>query len=324
MMKHSFRPTAAPWRTPRAASPAPALARRRSGAVQRRLAVLLRRERAGVGLLDRMAAAIADNADRPGGIADALRTLEAGLPADLACICRTDGAAPAWLVARPQPPDGGPAARLFVDIDLDLDMSAVTPPVRDPAAGARAPAPCPVRLEAAPELARRLAGLGFGSHALEPLVEAGRNAGWLLLARQPAGGFTADERRLLRPAAAQFALASGLAGAQAALAQARLDLQRNRQERRSGLDAAAHRIAHDISNAMSAAGLYSENLLAQETQLSERGRRRLDGIARAIEQAAAGLSRLRDPDRRGAAVRLDTEPSRARPKAPPPPWEDRS
>ncbi|MDP9044418.1 MAG: hypothetical protein M3O01_06370, partial [Pseudomonadota bacterium] len=56
-----------------------------------------------------------------------------------------------------------------------------------------------------------------------------------------------------------------------------------------------NRIMHDITNALSAATLYTDHLLAREPRLSEPGRRRLDAISRAIAQAATGLVRLREP-----------------------------
>jgi CheY-like chemotaxis protein len=53
-------------------------------------------------------------------------------------------------------------------------------------------------------------------------------------------------------------------------------------------------IAHDINNAISPVTLYTEALLEQEPNLSERGRGFLETISRAIDDVAATVTRMRE------------------------------
>ena len=66
------------------------------------------------------------------------------------------------------------------------------------------------------------------------------------------------------------------------------------QERLRALGQMASGIAHDINNAISPVALYTESLLEREPQLSERGRGYLVTIARAIDDVAATVARMRE------------------------------
>ena len=66
------------------------------------------------------------------------------------------------------------------------------------------------------------------------------------------------------------------------------------QERLRALGQMASGIAHDINNALSPVGLYTETLLERESHLSERGRGYLKTIARAIDDVAATVARMRE------------------------------
>jgi CheY-like chemotaxis protein/two-component sensor histidine kinase len=83
------------------------------------------------------------------------------------------------------------------------------------------------------------------------------------------------------------------------------------QERLRALGQMASGIAHDINNAISPLALYTETLLERESGLSERGRGYLATIARAIDDVAATVARMREfyrqrePELQLAAVRLN-------------------
>jgi signal transduction histidine kinase len=66
------------------------------------------------------------------------------------------------------------------------------------------------------------------------------------------------------------------------------------QERLSALGQMASGIAHDINNAISPVALYTESLLERETTLSERARKQLTAIERAIHDVARTVSRMRE------------------------------
>jgi signal transduction histidine kinase len=53
-------------------------------------------------------------------------------------------------------------------------------------------------------------------------------------------------------------------------------------------------IAHDINNAISPVALYTESLLERETTLSERARKQLTAIERAIHDVARTVARMRE------------------------------
>jgi CheY-like chemotaxis protein len=74
------------------------------------------------------------------------------------------------------------------------------------------------------------------------------------------------------------------------------------QERLRALGQMASGIAHDINNAISPMALYTEALLEHETALSERGRKQLEIIQRAVDDVAQTVARMgefyrfREPD----------------------------
>ncbi len=96
-----------------------------------------------------------------------------------------------------------------------------------------------------------------------------------------------------------MALAAQHAQLHGALQQAYDDLRQSQQtvmqqERLRALGQMASGIAHDINNAISPVALYTESLLEREPNLSERGRGYLVTIARAIDDVAATVARMRE------------------------------
>jgi CheY-like chemotaxis protein/anti-sigma regulatory factor (Ser/Thr protein kinase) len=65
------------------------------------------------------------------------------------------------------------------------------------------------------------------------------------------------------------------------------------QERLRALGQIASGIAHDINNALSPAGLYTQSMLAHEPGLSEKSREQLGVIQRAIDDVARTVQRMR-------------------------------
>jgi signal transduction histidine kinase/ActR/RegA family two-component response regulator len=103
----------------------------------------------------------------------------------------------------------------------------------------------------------------------------------------------------IRQLSAHVALAARQAQLHGALQQAYDDLRQSQQavmqqERLRALGQMASGIAHDINNAISPVALYTENLLEHENNLSERGREHLSTIARAIDDVAATVARMRE------------------------------
>src|SRR6185503_3921524 len=103
----------------------------------------------------------------------------------------------------------------------------------------------------------------------------------------------------LRQLSEHVALAAHQARLHTALQQAYDDLRRTQdsviqQERLHSLGQMASGIAHDINNAISPIGLYTESLLEREPNLSERARNYLTTIQRAIEDVAETVARMRE------------------------------
>jgi nitrogen-specific signal transduction histidine kinase/CheY-like chemotaxis protein len=95
------------------------------------------------------------------------------------------------------------------------------------------------------------------------------------------------------------ALAAQQAELNEALRNAYEDLRQSQQAvlqkaRLSALGQMASGIAHDINNAISPAALYAETLLEREPGLSDKARNYLEIIARAIDDVAATVARMRE------------------------------
>ncbi|MES1196797.1 MAG: ATP-binding protein, partial [Steroidobacter sp.] len=123
--------------------------------------------------------------------------------------------------------------------------------------------------------------------------------GVLLAARSVINGFTSGEAEFLRQLSEHVALAAHNAQIYGALQQAYEELRQSQQtilqqERLSALGQIASGVAHDINNAISPVALYTESLLQYEPGLSDRTRKYLGTIQRAIEDVAQTVSRMRE------------------------------
>src|SRR2546428_4101687 len=149
-----------------------------------------------------------------------------------------------------------------------------------------------------------------------PLLVESKVFGVLIAARQQAHSFSSGECEFLKQASEHVALAAHQAQLYSALQQAYDDLRQAQravmqQERLRALGQMASGIAHDINNAIAPVTLYTESLLETEPHLSERARRQLETMARAIDDVAETVARmrefyrLREPERALVPVHLN-------------------
>ncbi|WP_423598719.1 PAS domain S-box protein [Roseateles sp. MS654] len=146
---------------------------------------------------------------------------------------------------------------------------------------------------------QRLARGGLRSLVMAPLQSEGRVFGVLVAARREPQAFSSSDCEFLQQLSEHVSLASHQAQLHAALQQAYEDLRQTQQailqqERLRALGAMASGIAHDINNAISPAMLYTESLLEREPGMSPSARRALENIARAIDDVAATVTRMRE------------------------------
>jgi len=144
---------------------------------------------------------------------------------------------------------------------------------------------------------RRLASIGLRSLVIAPILVESQVFGVMICARHQANAFSSAECEFLRQASEHTALASHQAQLYTALQQAYDDLRQTQQqvmqqERLRALGQMASGIAHDINNAISPMSLYTEALLEHETGLTERGRRQLEIVQRAVDDVAQTVARM--------------------------------
>jgi PAS domain S-box-containing protein len=147
--------------------------------------------------------------------------------------------------------------------------------------------------------ARNLTHAGLRSLVVAPLIAEGNVFGMLVAARTPANGFASSDCEFLRQLSDHVGLAAHQAKLYSDLQQTYDDLQRSQQtvlqqERLRALGEIASGVAHDINNAISPIGLYTESLLEREPGLSDRARSYLATIQRAIEDVAQTVGRMRE------------------------------
>jgi signal transduction histidine kinase len=146
---------------------------------------------------------------------------------------------------------------------------------------------------------RRFADAGFRSMVLAPLALESSVFGVIVVARRAPQAFSSPDCEFLKQLGEHTALASHQAQLYVALQRAYDDLRLSQQtvlqtERLRALGQMASGIAHDINNAISPVSIYTELLLAQERNLSEAGRERLETMQRAIDDVAGTIERMRE------------------------------
>ncbi|HEY2979172.1 MAG TPA: PAS domain S-box protein, partial [Burkholderiaceae bacterium] len=263
-------------------------------------------------LLDQITRAIGQRQDLRSIYQVALRSLEERLPVDFSCMCHYDALDKMLTVAQV----GAYSEALARDLALSeraavaIDENGLSRCLR----GHLVYEPDIAKLTLS--YAQRLASGGLRSLVVAPLQSESRVFGVLMTARFKPHAFSSGECEFLRQLSAHIALAAQQAQLHAALQRAYDDLRQTQQvvmqqERLRALGQMASGIAHDINNALSPASLYAQSLLEREPGLSPQGRNQLESVARAIDDVAATVARMREfsrqrePQLRLAALSLN-------------------
>jgi NO-binding membrane sensor protein with MHYT domain/nitrogen-specific signal transduction histidine kinase/CheY-like chemotaxis protein len=246
-------------------------------------------------LLDQISRAIGERQDLQSIYQVAIGSLEERLPVDFACVCRYDAADNSLSVIGVGAHSGALAMELALleQARIAIDQNGLSRAVRG-------------ELVYEPDIQavsfpfpQRLASGGLRALIVAPLQSESRVFGVLVVARRLPQAFSSGDCEFLRQLSTHVALAARQAELHGALQQAYDDLRQTQQtvlqqERLRALGQMASGIAHDINNALSPVALYTETLLEREPQLSERGRGYLTTIARAIDDVAATVARMRE------------------------------
>jgi PAS domain S-box-containing protein len=246
-------------------------------------------------LLDHITSAIGERQDLQSIYQVAISSLEEQLPADFACMCSHDPIAQTLTVSRvgPRTLALAPSMALTEQALIAVDENGLARCV-----GGELVYEPDVRASTFP-FPQRLAQAGLGALVAIPLTSERRVLGVLLVARKQPDSFSSGECEFLRQLSAHVALAAQQAELRESLQLAYDDLRRSQetvmqQDRLRALGQMASGIAHDVNNAISPVLLYAEHLLDSERSLSPRGRAALETIARAIDDVAATVARMRE------------------------------
>lgn len=246
-------------------------------------------------LLNRITRAIGERQDLRSIFQVMLRSVEESLPIDFGCLCLYDQ--PHQRLTVTQVGVGSQALAL----ELALTEQATIP------ADQNGLARCvrgqlvyePDIAEARLPFPQKLASAGLRAFVAAPLLVESSVFGVFIAARRQAQSFSSGECEFLRQVSEHVALAAHQAQLYSALQQAYDDLRQTQQvvlqqERLRALGQMASGIAHDINNALSPVALYTELLLEQEPNLSERAREYLVTMQRAIEDVGHTIARMRE------------------------------
>jgi PAS domain S-box-containing protein len=252
-------------------------------------------------LLDQLTHAIGERQDLLSIYQVAVRSLGEQLPADFSCVLDHDATRGQLVMTSFGVPSD--IAGLPTGTTVDVDRNGLSPCVDGELVyqpDARGSA-CP--------FAKLLAEAGLNSFIVAPLRPEGRLLGVLLAARGAPEAFSSGECEFVRQLSSHVALAAHQAQLHEKLQAAFDELRQTQQaamqqERLRALGQMASGIAHDINNALSPAVLYAEMLLEREA-LSERARGHVQVIARAVDDVAATVARMREFYRaRGTQIEL--------------------
>jgi len=246
-------------------------------------------------LLDQITRAIGERQDLRSIYQVAIRSVEERLPVDFACVCRHDAVDNALTVIRVGAHSQALAAELALNEQsrIEIDQDGLSRCLRGELVHE------PDILAMRYRFPQRLVRGGLRALVVAPLQSESRVFGVLVVARRQPQSFSSGDCEFLRQLSAHVALAAQQAELHGALQQAYDDLRQTQQtvmqqERLRALGQMASGIAHDINNALSPVALYTEALLEHEPHLSERGRGYLATIARAIDDVAATVARMRE------------------------------
>ena len=246
-------------------------------------------------LLQRITRAIGERQDLASIFQVVLRNLEEDLPIDFGCVCLYDPDAAALTVTT----IGAGSRAHAVDLALEeRDGLSIDPNGLSRCVGGQLVYEPDVSAIAFP-FPQRFASAGLHSLVLAPLLVENRVFGVLVVARRVAEAFSSAECEFVRHLSEHVALAAHQAQLYEALQRAYDDLHQSQQtvmqqERLRALGQMASGIAHDINNAISPISLYTDSLLETEAGLSDRARKYLGVIQRAIDDVAETVTRMRE------------------------------
>jgi PAS domain S-box-containing protein len=222
------------------------------------------------------------------------RSLEEEMPVDFCCICVHD-AERALTVASIGIGSEKVARDLEIakDCRIDIEDNSLEPCLEGILVYE------PDNSRAAMRFPQRLARGGLRSLVLGPLLFEEQLFGLLVVARRNPDDFAGGECEFLQQLCEHVALAAHQWQLHAELQQAYDNLRATQeaitqQERLRALGQMASGIAHDINNAISPVGLYTESLLENEPNLSVRARDCLRIIQRSIDDVSQTVSRMRE------------------------------
>jgi signal transduction histidine kinase/ActR/RegA family two-component response regulator/PAS domain-containing protein len=246
-------------------------------------------------LLERITRAIGEKQDLASILQVAIGAVENELPADFSCLALYDAGAAALTVTALGAASHALAGTLGIGAQarIPIDANGLSRSVR----GTLVYEPEITQIEAPfPQL---LASGGLHSVVIAPLQIHGNVFGVLIAARRQAASFASGECEFLRQLSEHVALAAHQAQLHGSLQRAYEELRTTQQavmqqERLRVLGQMASGIAHDINNAISPIMLYTDSLLENETNLSERTRGVLQTIQRAVSDVAETVARMRE------------------------------
>jgi signal transduction histidine kinase/ActR/RegA family two-component response regulator/uncharacterized membrane protein affecting hemolysin expression len=244
-------------------------------------------------LLNRITRAIGERQDLPSIFRVVLHNLDCNLSVDVGCVLlHTEGAAELQVA-------GVRAKAEFASLGLVAGQTRLpwVENLQDALRGSLIYEPDLGTID--DSFARLFLKSGLRSLVKAPLAAERNVFGILIAARVAPDSFTADERDFLRQLSEHVALAAHQARLYSDLQLAYEEVRQSQQavmqqERLKALGQIASGVAHDINNAISPISLYAEALLEREPKLSDRGRRYLTTIQRAIEDVAGTVSRMRE------------------------------
>ena len=246
-------------------------------------------------LLQRITRAIGERQDLASIFQVVLRNLEEDMPIDFGCVCLYDADAAALSIATIGAGSRTHSGNLALE---ERDGLSIDPNGLSRCVGGQLVYEPDVGMVAFP-FPRRFASAGLNSLVLAPLLVENRVFGVLVVARRAAEAFSSAECEFLRHLSEHVALAAHQAQLYEALQRAYDDLHQSQQtvmqqERLRALGQMASGIAHDINNAISPISLYTDSLLETEAGLSDRARKYLGVIQRAIDDVAETVTRMRE------------------------------
>jgi len=263
-------------------------------------------------LLQQITRAIGDRQDLHSIFQVAVRSVEAQLPVDFACLCTYDAAARRLTVAAvgANNPELGQALAGPGAVSFDVDENHLTQCIQ----GVVLYEPDISAMEA--PFQGQLALSGLQSLVATPLQVESKAFGCFIAARRGPGAFGSADCEFLRQLGEHIALAAHQVELHSALQAAYDDLRQTQQsvaqqERLRALGQMASGIAHDINNALSPVALYTEAMLETEKGLSPTARNQLEVIRRAVEDVSHTIGRMREfyrerePQLPGAPLQLN-------------------